>query len=146
MVGRGVTGFRGRCALSLVAGLLAATVLAGCSKHGSPPIKGTKLAVFPVKGKLMMDGKAMSSATIIFNPVRKPPKEASQMMPHATVDQNGDFTVSTYGTGDGARRAITRSPFRGGAQKPPAFLTAHGPNSMRWLPRSFKGPAPRKSG
>ena len=23
-------------------------------------------------------------------------------MPHATVDQNGDFTVSTYGTGDGA--------------------------------------------
>jgi hypothetical protein len=101
MLGR-MTGFRGRCALGLFAGLLAATVFAGCSKHAGPPIKGTKLAVFPVKGKLMMDGKPMGSATVMFNPVRKFPKEAAQMRPHATVDENGDFTVSTYANGDGA--------------------------------------------
>jgi hypothetical protein len=96
-----VAGLRRGCAAFWVV-ILGVSVLAGCSKHGPPPIKGTKLAVFPVKGKLMMDGKPMVLAAIIFNPVTKFPKGSAQLQPRATADENGDFTVSTYGNGDGA--------------------------------------------
>jgi hypothetical protein len=97
-----VSGSRRWCAAWLVV-IWAVTVVTGCSgKHGPPPLKGTKLAVFPVKGKLMMDGKPMVGAAIIFNPVTKLPKDAPQRQPRAFADENGDFTVSTYGDGDGA--------------------------------------------
>jgi hypothetical protein len=101
MFGGRFTGLRGRCAACLVV-MLGVTVLAGCSKHGPPPIKGTKLAVFPVKGKLMMDGKPMVAAAIIFNPVTQFPKGSAQVQPRATADENGDFTVWTYANDDGA--------------------------------------------
>lgn len=100
MVGRGISGSRRWCAACLVV-VLAAAVLVGCSKKAAP-IKGAKLQVFPVKGKLVMDGKPMAAATIIFNPVVKFPAGSAQMWPHATADQNGDFSVSTYVCDDGA--------------------------------------------
>ena len=97
-----VTGSRRRCALCAVIGLSAAVALTGCSKTRVPAIKGTKLAVFPVKGKLVMDGKPMALATILFNPVAKFPKGAAQMQPRATADENGEFKVTTYANDDGA--------------------------------------------
>jgi hypothetical protein len=97
-----VSGYRRRCAVFVAIGLLAVTASSGCGKKSAPAIKGTKLAVFPVKGKLMIDGKPMASAAIIFNPVTEFPKGVSQMQPRATADENGDFTVTTYANGDGA--------------------------------------------
>jgi hypothetical protein len=100
MVCGGISGLRRRCAACLVAFLVAA-VFAGCSKK-AVPIKGAQLPVFPVKGKLVMDGKPMAAALIVFNPVVKFPAGTAQLHPHATADENGEFTVSTYGAGDGA--------------------------------------------
>ncbi len=100
MAGRDVTDSRRRCASCVV--MVLAAAIAGCGKHAPPPIKGAKLPVFPVKGKLIMDGKPMIAAAIIFNPVQKFPKEAAKLLPRAIADENGDFTVSTYGDGDGA--------------------------------------------
>jgi hypothetical protein len=101
MVG-GFSGCRRRCAVIAAIALFAATAFTGCGKKTAPAIKGAKLPVFPVKGKLMMDGKPMVAAAIVFNPVTKFPPGAAQNQPRATADENGDFTVWTYGDGDGA--------------------------------------------
>jgi hypothetical protein len=102
MAGGGFSGYRRRRAVLAAIALFAATAFTGCGKKSAPAIKGAKLPVFPVKGKLMMDGKPMGFATIMFNPVTKFPQGAAQLQPRAIADENGDFTVSTYGSGDGA--------------------------------------------
>jgi hypothetical protein len=102
MAGGGFSGCRSRCAVIAVIALFAATAFTGCGKRTAPAIKGAKLPVFPVKGKLLMDGKPMIAAAIMFNPVAKFPPGVSHMQPRATADENGDFTVTTYNPGDGA--------------------------------------------
>lgn len=89
-----------QCLLAGFIGVLTLTLGVGCGK-GPPPIKG-KLPVFPVKGRLLMDGQPMAAATIIFNPVRKYPKGAALQRPRAVVDADGNFQVSTYDNDDGA--------------------------------------------
>jgi hypothetical protein len=76
------------------------TLSSGCGK-GPPPIKG-KLSLFPVSGKLLMDGQPMTQATILFHPVRKYPDGAAPQRPRAVVESDGTFKVSTYGNADGA--------------------------------------------
>ncbi|HEX4069989.1 MAG TPA: hypothetical protein VHX68_02425 [Planctomycetaceae bacterium] len=93
-------GRRGRCTFVVCVALVTASLSVGCGKS-RPEIKG-KLPVFPVKGKVMMDGQPMAGATVLFYPTQEFPKGAAQQRPRAVVEDDGTFQVSTYGTNDGA--------------------------------------------
>lgn len=101
MASRSAIGRRNRCVVAVCVGLLTMAVVVGCGKSGQHAIKG-KLPVFPVKGKLIMDGKPMAGATIIFYPTHEFPDGAAKQRPRATVDTDGNFQVSTYTNDDGA--------------------------------------------
>jgi hypothetical protein len=60
------------------------------------------MPVFPVKGKVMIDGQPMSGATVLFYPTQDFPKGSAQQHPRAVVEEDGTFQVSTYGSNDGA--------------------------------------------
>jgi hypothetical protein len=97
---------------------LAILLCAGCGKNHTG-IKGAKLAVFPVKGKLTIDGHPMAGARLLFNPTKDFPAGSAQVRPQATVDADGTFEVSTYGKGDGApegeyRVSVSWKPDEGG--------------------------------
>jgi hypothetical protein len=93
-------GRRGRCTFVIFLGLLIASLAVGCGKS-RPAIKG-KMPVFPVKGKVIMDGQPMAGATIIFSPTQDFPQGSAQQRPHAVVGDDGTFQVSTYDINDGA--------------------------------------------
>jgi hypothetical protein len=78
--------------VSLVAGLALLTTACG-GKTGPKE-------VFPVKGQVLVDGKPASYATVIFHPVGESGPEV--VKPRAQVDGDGKFTLSTYGSNDGA--------------------------------------------
>lgn len=56
--------------------------------------------VYPVHGQVLLDGKAVPNALVVFHPVEK--WGAEENRPRAQTDSEGRFTVSTYGTHDGA--------------------------------------------
>lgn len=91
---------RGRCAVAFCVGLLTVAFSSGCGKS-RPEIKG-KLPLFPVKGKVIMDGQPLAGATILFYPTKQFPAGAAPQRPRATVEDDGRFQVSTYGNKDGA--------------------------------------------
>jgi hypothetical protein len=97
---RSVSGFRCRCAVSLFICLSLVALVSGCGKS-RPEIKN-KLPLFPVTGKVVMDGQPMVGATIIFNPVTPFPEKSAPQLPHAVVGDDGSFTASTYQKDDGA--------------------------------------------
>jgi hypothetical protein len=100
MTGRVGISSRGRCAIAVFASLLLVSLSSGCAKS-PPPIKG-KLPLFPVEGKLVMNGEPMANATILFHPVRKMPDGAAHQRPRAVAGSDGSFKVSTYANDDGA--------------------------------------------
>jgi hypothetical protein len=68
-------------------------VLAGCGKRGW-------LETYPVKGTVLVDGKAAKGATVSFHP-----REATgdkPYLPTGQTDENGEFSLSTFVTNDGA--------------------------------------------
>ena len=68
--------------------------LAGCgSKHGDRP------AVHPVNGKLLVGGEPAVNAEVVLYPVGR---EQPLMRPHATVQSDGSFRLTTFATRDGA--------------------------------------------
>lgn len=71
-------------------------VLCGTSCSQSVPGK----AVYPVHGQVLLEGKPVANALVVFYPVGAWGAEESR--PHAQTDSDGRFTVSTYGTKDGA--------------------------------------------
>ncbi len=91
----------GRRPLMFVMGLLCLTFAASCGRPKSIPIKG-QLPVFPVSGKLTMNGQPMADAQICFYSSEEVPKGTSKIRPHATTEEDGSFRVSTYGSEDGA--------------------------------------------
>jgi hypothetical protein len=93
-------GRRGRCTFVVCIGLLATSLSAGCGKS-RPEIKG-KMPVFPVKGKVMIDGQPMAGATVLFYPTQDFPKGSAQQRPRAVAGDDGTFQVSTYDNNDGA--------------------------------------------
>jgi hypothetical protein len=101
MASQSAFGPRGRCAVALFVGLLTVALSAGCGGKGRPEMKG-KLPLFPVTGKLMLDGQPMVGATILFYPTTAFPAGAAKQRPRATVDTDGTFHVSTYANDDGA--------------------------------------------
>ena len=75
-----------------VLALVAALVLFGCSKPKGPP----KQATVPATGMLTYNGKAVPNASVIFQSID------GKVSSHGSTDAAGIFTLSTYGTQDGA--------------------------------------------
>lgn len=73
--------------------LFLVSLLAGCSKSDAG------VPVHPVSGQVLFNGKPAAHASVIFHP-----KEAALgvPVPRAQADAQGNFTLSTYGQGDGA--------------------------------------------
>lgn len=71
----------------------------GCGS-ASPTVAGQK-PVHPVRGKLYVGDKPASGAFILFVPNNES-ADKPDPRPRATVDENGDFQLSTYGENDGA--------------------------------------------
>ncbi|MCE9554448.1 MAG: hypothetical protein K8T91_13865 [Planctomycetes bacterium] len=83
----------------LVGGVLSAmTLVVGCGKPIPPRMKS-----YPVRGKLLVDGKPAERADITLHP-KSPLKDEGghELYPHATVAADGTFDVQTYVDGDGA--------------------------------------------
>jgi hypothetical protein len=61
--------------------------------------KSDRVETFPVKGKVLVDGKPAKGAHVAFHP-----KEATDRpyAPSAQTDDNGEFSLATFVTGDGA--------------------------------------------
>lgn len=91
----------GRCAWA-VAGL-ALAALAGCSGSKETESQPT----VQTKGQLVYEGKPEEAkqfyeeVTLVFNPLVQA-NELNPIYPKATVKESGEFTLSTYKTGDGA--------------------------------------------
>lgn len=73
-------------------GLLLTVGFLSCAKAPDHP------PVFPVKGRVLYEGKPASGAVVILHSTERP-DEASR--PRARTDANGEFELSTYKTGDG---------------------------------------------
>jgi len=81
---------------SLLRGLAVTTLVlsaGACSSNSERPL-------YPVRGKVLYQGKPAHRATVWFHPEAK--SESKSARPHAVVEQDGSFKVSTYNTHDGA--------------------------------------------
>ena len=80
------------CRFLLILALLAP---AGCGGDG-------RVAVYPVKGRVLFRGAPAVGALVVMHP--NVPRDERRELPicRGTVDENGDFTISSYGDGDGA--------------------------------------------
>ena len=59
-----------------------------------------RVPVLPVKGKILLDGEPAVGAYVEF--IQKNPTAATtNISPTSSVDENGDFLLSTYAMGDG---------------------------------------------
>jgi hypothetical protein len=76
--------------------LLAALLTAlGCgSKHAD------RLAVFPVSGRILWDGRPLPNAFVVLHP--QGPQDLRAITARGQTDQDGNFRVTTYEAGDGA--------------------------------------------
>ncbi len=69
--------------------------LCGCGKkHGDRP------AVHPVSGKLLVAGKPAANAEVVLYPLGG--EEMSLVRPHAVVEADGSYHLTTFATRDGA--------------------------------------------
>jgi hypothetical protein len=57
-------------------------------------------ALYPVHGKVVIDGKAAKGARVVLHPHGEPDPRA--ILPQAVVGDDGTFTLSTYNFEDGA--------------------------------------------
>ncbi len=58
--------------------------------------------MFPVSGKILYRGKPIPDATVCLHPVTPFADGKPAVLPRAEVNENGEFTVTTYRTHDGA--------------------------------------------
>jgi len=87
---RALDGMRLALCLLAAAALVAA---AGCGQSGPP-----RVPVYPVQGKVEIDGRPAAGALVILHPKENPSAAAAL----AHVNNDGTFTTTTYETGDGA--------------------------------------------
>jgi hypothetical protein len=64
----------------------------GCSRTDQVP-------VYPVRGQVLLNGKPLANATLVFHAQVSLPKD---VRPSAKTDSEGKFTVTSFETGDGA--------------------------------------------
>lgn len=81
-------GRRTAVALALTFGLL---TLSACSDGRKP--------TFPVRGRIMVDGKPAPDCFVMFHPVDNDPV---RVCPITQADADGYFSISSYVSGDGA--------------------------------------------
>jgi hypothetical protein len=81
--------------ISAIALLLSSTAILGCGGLDQP-------AVYPTAGKIIVNGVAPVGALLTLHPTSGPATELSNTRPYATVSDNGQFVLSTFGTEDGA--------------------------------------------
>lgn len=74
--------------------LVALALATGCSR--SEP---DRVEVHPVTGQVLFEGKPAAGAFVVFHPKQDTP---GVPRPTASVDKQGNFTLSTYTAGDGA--------------------------------------------
>jgi hypothetical protein len=67
-------------------------LLCGCARS-------TRKPVFPVRGKVFLDGKPAAGATVFFYPAEADPEA---LAPYGVTDASGSFSLTTYLTFDGA--------------------------------------------
>ena len=75
--------------------ILSVGLLIGCGGGDE-----NRVPVLPVKGKILLDGEPAVGAYVEF--IQKNPTAATKnISPTSSVDENGDFLLSTYAMGDG---------------------------------------------
>jgi hypothetical protein len=62
--------------------------------------KSDRKPVFPVSGRVLMDGKPLAHAFVVFHPLGV--AGSADVRPRAHADGNGSFLLSTYENADGA--------------------------------------------
>jgi hypothetical protein len=76
-------------------GLVLVLLLAGCSAS-----RTDRLTVYPVSGKLLVKGQPAAGAKIRLDPLDS--SQPAGLCPHAIVDADGGFRLTTYTSADGA--------------------------------------------
>jgi hypothetical protein len=74
-----------------------ATTLACSACSGK---KDARVPVFPVHGQVLLNGKPVPYAFVVFHPVSGSGRE--DLHPRAHAEEDGSFWLSTYDSGDGA--------------------------------------------
>ena len=62
--------------------------------------KSDRIPVFPVQGTVLLDGKPVAHAFVVFHPLGN--TGPGDLHPRAQADQDGTFVLSTYESDDGA--------------------------------------------
>lgn len=88
--------FRGKRKSKLLAVAVLLAGITGCGSSANPSWS----AVYPVKGKLLVDGKPGAGALLVLHAKGKP--DAGGIRPRAYVGPDGSFELSTYVSNDGA--------------------------------------------
>ena len=70
------------------------TALFGCGDSGRVP-------VYPVRGKVLLDGKPAKGASLKFI-ATNPTEKTKWMIPKGIADEGGNYQLDTYASGDGA--------------------------------------------
>src|SRR5437762_3526860 len=73
-----------------------------------------KKEVYPVRGKVLLEGKPAQGARVVFHP--DDGGDVRTIKPQATVGADGTFVVSTYNSADGAPEGtyrVTVTQFQG---------------------------------
>ena len=79
------------------------TLLAGCVLVvAGGCTKTDKIAVYPVSGRIMYDGKPAVGVQVVLLPTSAPTVPDIPANPHGVTGADGRFTLSTYGDNDGA--------------------------------------------
>jgi len=86
---------------AIAIGLSCVVFASSCGRSKTPEIQG-KLPVFPVKGTLILEGKPLANADLVFHPTTPLPKDASQILPRGRTNEDGAFNLTTYYDNDGA--------------------------------------------
>lgn len=84
--------FRVTCGIALFSLLF----LCGCSDGDARP------DLHQVQGKLTINGEPAAGAMLVFHPAQGEEFDARGSRPRAKVDEDGNFHVTTYQSGDGA--------------------------------------------
>ena len=61
-----------------------------------------KIAVHPVKGQVLYDGKPAAGVQVFLSPTSAPMRPQIPSNPYGKTDANGEFTITTFTDGDGA--------------------------------------------
>jgi hypothetical protein len=109
-----------------------ALVCAGCAKNNG------RVPVFPVQGQVLLNGKPVPHAFVVFHPVADSPH--TELRPRAHAEDDGTFSLSTYDNSDGAPAGdylVTVQAYR-------AQTENDNGSSTNLLPAAYANPATSK--